>query len=673
MIALTTEMNAGFAAEVRAFFAADGPMAKAKEYEFRAGQQLMAGAVADALSQRRHLVAEAATGVGKSLAYLVPAVRHAVTAGRKALVSTHTINLQEQLMEKDLPLLAKLHPQLEFKAALAKGRGNYLCPRRLARALAGQEELFPDSQRAELERIARWARDTRDGTLSDLPFQPEGAVWAEVCSEPHLCSAKTCPPDSGCFYQDARRRLAEADVIVLNHTLFFTLLAGQEDVENRDTGYLFPDDFVIFDEAHTVEAVAARLVGLSVSQAAIRHQLFRLWNPRTKKGLLSRLRLGEPVEAVGRALDANDEFFRQVAEAAKFKENGREVRVRRPELVADSLARPLLAAQEALAAAAKKLGEDDDAGRLELLDHARRLAAVRSGTAEFLAQADASSVYWVERTTGTWGRDSHSLNAAPVDLASRLRALLFRPNNTVVMTSATLSVGGTGDSQLAWFRSRIGADTADVDALKVGSPFDFEKQMRLFAVRGMPDPRDAKYEDQLAHWTQEFLERSGGRAFVLFTSHRTLRSVAEKTEKWIAARGWRSFVQGGDLSRKQMLAEFRRKDAAPAVLFGAESFWNGVDVAGEALSNVIITRLPFLPPDHPLTEARTEMIEANGGDPFRELSLPEAILRLRQGVGRLIRSKQDKGIVAILDPRVVTKPYGRAFLAALPKCPLEVL
>ena len=660
MIALKDSLGSDFVERVRAIFAEDGLLAKARNFEYRPQQQRMAEAIARSLEEERHLVVEAGTGIGKSLAYLVPATLFALEQKKKAIISTHTINLQEQLLNKDIPILKKILP-LEFEAALMKGRQNYLCPRRLERALQQASELFTTTESAELVRLAEWARTTKDGTLSDLSLEPDPKVWMQVCSEAHICTAKTCGQNPRCFFQQARKRAAAADVVVLNHTLLFTLLGQPEEQEEREEGYLFPNDFLIFDEAHTIEQVASRQIGVGISQYGLRATIQRLYNARTKKGLFTIARDAAGVTMAASLGEETDRFFSAIEERANFKK-GRECRVREADFVADEITGRLTSLQIRVGEVVRKT--EDEFLKAELQEIGRRVGEAREGIGIFLQQSAPEYVYWVERT----GRAAQNLtlNASPIDVAPVLRRMLFREDCSSVMTSATLSVGRP---DLAYFRNRIGAQEAE--ALQLGSPFNFQKQMKLYVVRRMPDPRAADYNEALAEWVARFVEETEGRAFVLFTSYRAMQQLAGEMESFFVRQNMNLLVQGKGAPRSRLLEEF--KTTPRSVLFGTDSFWMGVDVPGEALSNVIITRLPFAVPDHPLIEAKLELIEARGGDAFTQFSLPEAILKLRQGVGRLIRTKGDRGIIVILDNRIVTKAYGRAFLKALPECPMEIL
>ena len=659
MITFRKDFDRQFARNIHDMFGEEGRLSGAKNFEYRLEQQQMAAAVASALDESRHLVVEAGTGVGKSLAYLVPAVLFALEHKRKAIISTNTINLQEQILQKDIPIVRALIDR-PFEAALLKGRQNYLCPNRLDRALQLQNDLFTGSEQLELTRIKEWSQRTTEGTLSDLDIEPELAVWTQVCSEPHICTPKTCGADGRCFYQEARKKLLTADLIVVNHTLFFLALEKLADAENRSSGYIFPNDFVILDEAHRVESVAAREIGIGVSQYGLKQALQRLYNPKSKKGLFTLLRAQEAIRETSESIETVDQFFQSVDSASDFRK-GRECRVRKPDLVPDSVTIPLTRVQAAVITAVKET--DDDKLKSELQDLGRRIREARRGVIDFLQQTQENHVYWVERTGKT--AQNITLNAAPVDISSVLNRLLFKEDRTCVMTSATLSVGR---DDLSYFRNRVGA--FDVDALQIGSPFDYARQMRLYVPKKMSNPRDSNYEDELEKWIAHFLNKTQGRAFVLFTSYKTMTSMAQRMEAKLE-REYTFMVQGQGSSRSRMLEKFKRSE--DGVLFGTDSFWTGVDVPGESLSNVIITRLPFAVPDTPLIEAKLEFIESNGGDPFAEYSLPEAILKLRQGVGRLIRTKSDQGIIVILDNRILSKTYGKSFLQALPRCPVEIV
>lgn len=648
--------------EVRDFFAPDGALSSLKHFEYRPEQQQMAVGVAESLGNAEPLLVEAGTGVGKSLAYLLPAALLARRDKRKAVITTHTINLQEQLVQKDIPLLQGVLDE-EIKAVLLKGRRNYICPARLRRALAAGDDLFTSSDRDDLLALEEWSRKTSDGSLSDMDFEVPGRVWAQVCSEAHICTLKSCG-SGGCFYQEVRKTVAEADLVVMNHTLFFTLLAAQPELAEKGKGTLFPNDFVIFDEAHTLEAVAAKQLGLNVTQSGLRFELHRLYNPRNRRGLFKLAGDLRAIEETTAVLEEMDEFFSQVEHVCGFNKGTgfeREFRVRNPEMVENTLAEGLRKVRNCALEAAER--DPKESAKLELEDLARRMSEAREAISAFLDQSAEGHVYWVEQSGPD--RASVSLNAAPINVAELLRPIFFEDGKSCVLTSATL---GIGDQDLSYFQKRVGAEHSK--ALRIGSPFDYPNQMRIHLVKTMPAPGEEGYDGALVKWIKHFTTKSEGRAFVLFTSWKLLTTVAGKLEGFFAEQGWEMLIQGKGGSRRRLLEKFRENKNS--VLLGTDSFWTGVDVPGDALSNVIITRLPFAVPNHPLTAARMEAIEDEGGNSFMEYSLPEAILKLRQGAGRLIRSRDDRGMVVILDNRVLSKQYGKAFLKALPNAPVEV-
>lgn len=767
------------------------------DYERRVEQLEMAAEVDAALRERRHLTVEAGTGVGKSFAYLVPAILFAVEdqvrdyrpdeafpwgpdeapsgAGasenssdspkktgenaalralsdridaakaaaseilqpksggdvsksksafgvledgaestaetRRVVVSTHTIGLQEQLFEKDAPFLTSILP-FEFSVALVKGRSNYLCRRRFASAAksAAGGTLFETEEQKEFERLKKWLETTVDGSLSDLSPTPKPEVWNEICCEQGNCLGRKCPFFERCFYAKARRRLDSAKILIVNHALLFSDLA----IRNVGGSILPRYDAVIFDEAHTMEQVAAEHLGVELSQYQVDYLLNRLYNDRTNRGLLveetARVPFGADKETFERAARWVDdcrfrveEFFGDLADwlAARPGSSGR---VFERKIVKNGLSEGLARLRDALRNASDSL--EDPARRQEYVAARTRVEAFLSALDDWLEQRAENFVYWLEKSRSR-GRLKIVMKAAPVDVAPILRKTLFNVVPTVVAASATLTTatpksrkksgksGANGDfggvdsapsaeetrRAFAFFRSRVGLSDARARAL--GSPFDYRRQMTLVLARGLElddeaarrrgigDGERATVDERRFYAAlREYIAETDGGAFVLFTNNERMRRATDALFPWFAENEYPFFSQSEGLPRQKMVRAF--KETKRSVLFGVDSFWQGVDVPGAALRNVIITKFPFLAPEQPLVEARLEAIEARGGSSFRDYLLPTAILKFKQGVGRLIRTKSDVGQVVVLDPRVHTKSYGREFLRALPDCKVRI-
>jgi ATP-dependent DNA helicase DinG len=599
-------------------------------YEYRPGQLEMAESVEGASENRQHLIVEAGTGTGKTLAYLVPIMR----SGRRVVISTGTKNLQEQLFFKDIPFLRKLFP--EVRVALMKGRQNYLCRQKLydiekQPVLSGLEEV------AQYPRLKEWEAKTEVGDRAELAWLPDSSeLWGKVDARRETCTGQKCPQFERCFITLMHQRAAASDLIIVNHHLFFADLA----LRGTEVASLLPDyEALVFDEAHDIEDVATQYFGLQVSNYRV-EELARDTEATLKvKGLKS----DEVLHAVAEMRRRADLFF-ELFPSAETRANfdHREAFLKTHGSAYDSLLNALVRLET-------ELGRLKDRPE-EVNNLIRRAGELRQGFQAVMEGKERTMVYWWERR----GRGVF-LEATPIDVAPILRERLFESVDTVILTSATLAVGGNFD----FLKRRLGIDNAKERILD--SHFDYPHQAMLYTPLHLPDPREPTFARLAAEEVVQLLKATRGRAFVLFTSYQQMREVFERVRPQVR---YPMLIQGS-MPRTEMLERFR--NTPHAVLFGTSSFWQGVDVQGEQLSAVVIDRLPFAVPSDPIIAARIRQIDEEGGNAFMDYQVPQAVLALKQGFGRLIRSQADRGVLAILDHRMMRKHYGKTFLESLPR------
>ena len=682
--------------DIENYFAKDGILAKEiKGFEYRQEQEEMAQYIQDAINEDRKIIVEAGTGTGKTLAYLIPSIKWAVTNKKKVIIATNTINLQEQLLLKDIPL-AKSIIKDEFSYVLVKGRNNYVCKRLFNELVLGKSidiETFSMEAREQIEYILKWGNKTKTGDKAELPFEVYPDVWELVQSTTELCLGKKCPYRKECFYMKTRMEKMEADILISNHHVFFADLNVRAETDFDSEYLILPRyDMVIFDEAHNVESVARSYFSVEVSKISFTRLLNRIYQKKNKKkkekSALIRVEdtvdeknledseqyiylLNTLKEEISILQNIGDEYFDEIRKIyetnteapikkslnnfemtkSRFLENLREKKDIFQGKLADFL--------NLMMSFNNVIDEEKDKNPevINFNNHLKMFKAYIDSFKFINSFEDDNYIYWLDINSK---RTNVVLTATPLNIAQKLSTVLFDNLDRLVFASATIVVNGNFD----YFKKSLGLDEEDCIEAIIKSPFDYDEQMSVYIPSDIQDSENINaFVSDASKFILNILLKTNGKAFILFTSYTMLNQIYYSISKKLKDKGFEVFLHG-DKPRSQIIKEF--KEAENPILFGTTSFWEGVDVQGENLSNVIITKLPFLVPTDPVVSAISKKIEEDGGNSFTDFQLPEAIIKFKQGVGRLIRKKTDRGNIFILDNRVLKKRYGSLFINALP-------
>ena len=682
--------------DIENYFAKDGILAKEiKGFEYRQEQEEMAQYIQDAINEDRKIIVEAGTGTGKTLAYLIPSIKWAVTNKKKVIIATNTINLQEQLLLKDIPL-AKSIIKDEFSYVLVKGRNNYVCKRLFNELVLGKSidiETFSMEAREQIEYILKWGNKTKTGDKAELPFEVYPDVWELVQSTTELCLGKKCPYRKECFYMKTRMEKMEADILISNHHVFFADLNVRAETDFDSEYLILPRyDMVIFDEAHNVESVARSYFSVEVSKISFTRLLNRIYQKKNKrkkeKSALIRVEdtvdeknledseqyiylLNTLKEEISILQNIGDEYFDEIRKIyetnteapirkslnnfemtkSRFLENLREKKDIFQSKLADFL--------NLMMSFNNVIDEEKDKNPevINFNNHLKMFKAYIDSFKFINSFEDDNYIYWLDINSK---RTNVILTATPLNIAQKLSTVLFDNLDRLVFASATIVVNGNFD----YFKKSLGLDEEDCIEAIIKSPFDYDEQMSVYIPSDIQDSENINaFVSDASKFILNILLKTNGKAFILFTSYTMLNQIYYSISKKLKDKGFEVFLHG-DKPRSQIIKEF--KEAENPILFGTTSFWEGVDVQGENLSNVIITKLPFLVPTDPVVSAISKKIEEDGGNSFMDFQLPEAIIKFKQGVGRLIRKKTDSGNIFILDSRILKKRYGSLFINALP-------